>query len=159
MAGDRCERSNVFNDVTFAANCFHPTYRGKKLHSKQHAQINDFIIGELTAEGLESCRMFAGGEEIFGLCAQKNIVIPKTYWYYAKKHKHIELSELASKLLKIPASTTQLERLLSDWKFIHSDVRNRLGEATPKKLLNIYFSLRSNDSFPDDTEFPEIRDD
>lgn len=158
LADARCTKSNVFNDVTIAANYFHPIYRGRKLDASHRDQLEDFIMNELGSEGLESRRMFAANEGVFGQLAQKSSITPKTYWYYAKRHKHFELSALASKLLKIPASTAQLERLFSNWKFIHSDIRNRLGKETSKKLLNVYFSLRSNDAFPDDSIEDEIHD-
>lgn len=102
------------------------------------------------SEGLESYRMFAQNEGIFATLSQKGVVSPKTFWFYADKHKHHELPAFASKVLKIPASTAQLERLFSNWTFIHSDNRNRLGEETSKKFLNIYFSLRANDCLPDE---------
>lgn len=91
LAEDRCEKSKVFNDVTIAANYFHPVYRGLKLHPSHRDQIEDYIMQELGSEGLESCRMFVAGEGVFGLLAEKNITTPKTYWYYARKHKHFEL--------------------------------------------------------------------
>lgn len=158
LAEARCERSNVFNDVTITANYLHPVYRGLKLHPSHRDQIEDYIMEELGTEGLESYRKFVEGEEIFQKLADKNVTSPKTYWYHAKRHKHFELSELASKLLKIPASTAQLERLFSNWKFIHSDIRNRLSEERSKKLLDIYFTLRSNDEIPDDSIEDEIDD-
>lgn len=137
--------------MTIAANFFHPVYRGKKLLASHRDQFDDYIMQKLGTEGLESCRMYTSEEGIFATLADKKLT-PKTYWFYADKHKHSELSKFASKLLKIPASTAQLERLFSNWKFVHSDVRNRLGEQTSKKLLNIYFSLRSNDALPDDDD-------
>lgn len=95
--------------------------------------------------------MFTAEERIFATLAQKKLMSPTTYWYYANK-KHAELAAFATKLLKIPASTAQLERMFSNWSFIHNDTRNRLGEETSKKLLNIYFSLRSSDCLPEDDD-------
>lgn len=62
---------------------------------------------------------------------------------------HKKLAEFARDYLKIPASTAQLERLFSNWAFVHSDVRNRLSDETSKKLVKMYFTLRSTDELPD----------
>ena len=32
---------------------------------------------------------------------------------------------------------------------MHNDIRNRLSDETSKKLVNIYFTLRSTDELPD----------
>ena len=60
--------------------------------------------------------------------------------------------------LKIPASTAQLERIFSQWAFIHSDNKSMLSEDTSKKLLNIYFTLRSTDEVDDDSEMEDFDD-
>lgn len=62
------------------------------------------------------------------------------------------------KFLKILASTAQLERLFSQWGYVHNDIRNRLSVDTSKKLVNIYFTLRSKDEMPDDFYFDDIDD-
>lgn len=64
--------------------------------------------------------------------------------------QHKQLAELATKLLLIPAATAQLERLFSNWSFVHNKTLNRLSVETSKKLINIYFSLRTNDCSIDD---------
>lgn len=33
----------------------------------------------------------------------------------------------------------------SQWSFVHNETRNRLSEERSKKLVNVYFSLRTND--------------
>lgn len=63
---------------------------------------------------------------------------------------HEELATFAMDYLKIPASTAQLERLFSNWAYIHNDIRNRLSDETSKKLVNVYFTLRSADAIGDE---------
>ena len=55
------------------------------------------------------------------------------------------LSKLASKLLRIPASTAQLERLFSNWSYVHNPVRNRLTGERSKKIVHVYYSLKNED--------------
>jgi len=60
---------------------------------------------------------------------------------------HPSLSSLAQKLLKIPASSAQIERLFSNWFFVHSDLRNRLTVERSEKLVDIYYSFKMNEHF------------
>lgn len=148
----RCNKSNVFNNVTMAANYFHPIYRGRKLNASQTTAVNNYTFELLNAAALESCRLYSTNDGTFGALARKKITSPKTYWHYAIQQGHQELGEFAMKLLKIPASTAQLERLFSNWAFVHSDMRNRLGPDTSKKLVDVYFTLRANDVAIDDDD-------
>lgn len=146
----RCKKSNVFNDVTLAANFLHPTYRGLKMNDSQRNQVDEYIFNSLDSSALESFRLFTIESGAFAALKNKKITSPKTYWFFASRQKHPELASFAMKILKIPASTAQLERLFSNWSFIHSEIRNRLTTEHSKQLLNIYFSLRAADEYPDD---------
>lgn len=148
----RCKKSDVFNNVTMTANFFHPVYRGRKLNESQQQQVNDYIFDSLESDALESCRLFEKEEGIFASLKRKKITSPHTFWYYAAQKNHKELSAFATKLLKIPASTAQLERLFSNWSYVHNEIRNRLSTETSKKLLEIYFSFRSQDIIDDDSD-------
>lgn len=69
-------------------------------------------------------------------------------------------ADLALKLLNMPASTAQLERVFSNWSDIHWDKRNRLSEDRSKKLLSIYHSLKMNqiDDVDMDDDIEELID-
>lgn len=146
----RLKKSNVLNNVTMTANFFHPIYRGKRLSEVQKKEVTNYIFEKLEAVELESCRKFTDGEGVFGRLHRKNITTPKTFWHFAAEMGHAELAAFAMKYLKIPASTAQLERLFSNWSYVHNDIRNRLSAETSKKLVNAYFTLRSTDELPDD---------
>lgn len=146
----RLKQSKVLNIVTMTANFFHPIYRGKRLNADQLKEVKNYIFGKLEAAELESCRQFTAGEGVFENLKRKKITSTKTYWHYASELGHEKLAAFAMDYLKIPASTAQLERLFSNWAFVHSDVRNRLSDETSKKLVNIYFTFRSTEEIPDD---------
>lgn len=55
------------------------------------------------------------------------------------------LAKIALKLLRIPASTSQLERVFSMWQHIHSRLRNRLTFDRSKKLMHIYYYFHQLD--------------
>lgn len=151
----RVKKSKVFNDVSMAANYFHPVYRGRKLSDSQRKEVDDYIFIALEANALESCRLFKTDEGTFAALKRKKILTPNTYWYYAQQQGHDELAVFAMKLLKIPASTCQLERLFSNWSFIHTETRNRLLPERSKMLMNIYFTLRSCDVIEEEEDSDE----
>lgn len=143
----------LLNTVTMTANYFHPIYRGKKLDDEQLKAVKSYIFNELDADALESCREFTKDEGVFASMKQKNITLPKTFWHYAADMGHEKLSEFAMKFVMIPASTAQLERLFSNWSYVHNDIRNRLSDETSKKLVSVYFTLRSTVNTDDDSDF------
>lgn len=153
----RLLQSNVLNTVTMTANYFHPVYRGKRLNEEQQTEITSYIFEKLDANALESCRQFKEDEGVFANLKLKKINSPKTYWHYASELGHKQLAAFAIDYLKIPATTAQLERLFSNWVYIHNDIRNRLSDETSKKLVNIYFTLRSTDEiYEDESDFEQI---
>lgn len=56
-----------------------------------------------------------------------------------------ELAAFDMNFLKIPASTARIERLFSNFAYEHNDIKHRLSNETSKKLVNVYFTLRSAD--------------
>lgn len=62
--------------------------------------------------------------------------------------EHPKLSNLAVKLLQIPASSAQLERVFSQWALIHTPIRNPLTFERSKKLMYVYYSLQIRDTLP-----------
>lgn len=154
----RLEKGNILNSVTMTANFFHPIYRGKRLSEAQLKETKSYIFGKLkSAEELESLRLFTKDENVFAALKRKNINSPKTYWHYAAELGHEGLAAFAMRYLKVPASTAQLERLFSNWAFIHNNIRNRLSDETSKKLVHTYFTLRSADNVDfDEDENAEI---
>ena len=55
---------------------------------------------------------------------------------------HGKFSELAIRLLSAPASSASIERIFSNFGYIHNEMRNRLGCATAAKLVFCYRMLR-----------------
>lgn len=145
----RIKQSNVLNTVTMTANYLHPTYRGKRLSEHQLTEVNAYLLEKLDSDQLESLRKFTKNEDVFANLVNKRGLLPLTFWHYASELGHRKLAEFARDYLKIPASTAQLERLFSNWAYVHNDIRNRLSDETSKKLVNMYFTLRSTDELPD----------
>lgn len=115
------------------------------LSAAKRKVVDEYVFEELEAAALESCRLYDIEDGAFAVLKRKKISSPQSYWYHASHQGHADLGLFVTKLLKIPASTAQLERLFSQWSFVHDETRNRLSEERSKKLINVYFSLRTND--------------
>lgn len=122
----------------------HPSYRGELLTEEQKNLVEEYFLQNLDGEGLTSLQKFYYNEDIFSILNDRNIHDPIIYWRLAER-KHPVLSKLAIRLINIPASSAQLERLFSNWHYIHSDLRNRLKPDKSKKLVHTYYSLKMND--------------
>jgi hypothetical protein len=72
---------------------------------------------------------------------KKQHLTPGTFWSLAK-NKHQDLLIIAKKLLNLPESTAQLERIFSNWSYAHNSLRNRLERERSKKLLSVYYALK-----------------
>lgn len=101
-------------------------------------------MDNLSAEGLNELYFYKNNKNFFQKLFDKQITNVQTFWDLAERH-YSELTKLAIKLNSIPASSAQLERLFSNWSFIHSKLRNRLSSEHSKKLTYIYYHLKIRD--------------
>lgn len=136
----------IIRPSILTANFLHPTYKGRRfMHIEMYrCEVYNFFRKELNVENLYDyfgIQAFLHDTDIFKIFNTKNITSPQTYWFMAGK-KYPDLAELADKLMKIPVSSAQIERLFSHWSFIHSDLRNRLIAERSQKLVEIYYSLK-----------------
>lgn len=154
LATERCNKSNVFNSIALLANHFDPRYRGNKFDQNQKKIVADSL---LAIPGMAELSVgYEEKEDLYGRL--DNFRDPLRYWKFVLKYEEQkEIAEFALKLMRLPASTARIERLFSNWAFVHSDLRNRLSTERSKKPLNVYFSLRLNHEanftdFSDDEE-------
>lgn len=144
------KRKNMaLNIYALTANYLHPRYRDKwndMNDSRQQyaSRITNFLLQNLDNSGLQSLRAYRKNEGFFKTLNLKSIKDPMTYWELASDENK-KISDLAQKLLNIPASSAQLERIFSQWSYVHSPVRNRLSSESSKKLIYIYYTLKLKD--------------
>lgn len=141
----------ALNIYALCALYLHPKYHEfskTKLSKDQLKNITDFFIEELDKDGLEELAIFDEKKGIHAKLMQKGLD-PLCYWRVAQTHCP-SLAKLALKLLKMPASSAQIERLFSNWSFVHSPIRNRLTFERSKKLVHIYHTLKNNDTLNSD---------
>lgn len=144
------ERLNkVINVYGLTANFLNHTYRGLRFaHIPEYVQkVNDFLREELSENGLGQLQHYKNLTGSFDLIIKKNFKSWDVFWKSCK-YFYPELSNLALKLLNIPASTGQLERLFSQWSYVHNTKRNRLRQDRSAKLISLYYTYRAQSPKP-----------
>lgn len=144
----------ALNIYALAAYYIHPYYDNSKLSKSDLDEINNFLFKNLNCEGIEDWDAFKNRGKFFKDLFEKGKMDPLVFWNMADM-KHPNLAKLAKKLLLIPASTAQIERVFSSWAFVHTSARNRLTFDRSKKLLHIYYSLRIEDKVIDSSSEDE----
>ncbi|XP_072400591.1 LOW QUALITY PROTEIN: uncharacterized protein [Diabrotica undecimpunctata] len=137
----------------------HPKYENSKLTSEHTGIITQFLLRKLCNQGIEEWDKFNTKSGIFSTLWEKGVEKPLVFWRVVKLECPI-LAKMALRLLKMPASSAQIERLFSNWGHIHSLIRNRLTFTNSKKLVHIYVSLKGEypDKNSDDLDEEEIVD-
>lgn len=147
-------KSKALSTYGLVANYLHPSFRGAKLSPEQLDDVDDFLFSELDVEGFKDLHAFKTNAGIFGILKnkqeqQKSTMSSAVFWGMAFR-KHPSLATLAEKLNNIPASSAQLERIFSNWSYVHNRIRNRLTFDRSKKLLHVYHALKLKDSATSD---------
>ncbi|XP_044766248.1 uncharacterized protein LOC123322369 [Coccinella septempunctata] len=150
----------ALNVYALTAYFLHPTYDISKLTSAYTIKINAFLFKLLDNKGIEEWDKFNTRSGMLHKYSKLSLVLstpnqhiqilfhkkankPLVFWRMAQMECPV-LGSLALKLLKIPASSAQLERLFSNWGYIHTPLRNRLSFEHSKMLVHLYFTLQSD---------------
>ncbi|XP_015115596.1 uncharacterized protein LOC107040163 [Diachasma alloeum] len=142
--------TKLLQPIALTANYVHPEYRGKQFAHIQsfNSAVLTFLREELVGEDpceWKSLREYAEGKGIFEKLFSKKIKSPEAFWCMAEVD-YPTLSGLAKKLSSIPSSTAQIERVFSNWAFIHSDLRNRLSVERSMKSVSIFYAFKMRDT-------------
>lgn len=133
------DKHNVFSNEAIIAHVLDPKYRGAKLPVPLRERADDAIILQLDAQGQSSYLQYT--QQVGRFATLKNDLSLEVYWKLAKSG-HPSLAELAQEHTHVPASSASLERLFSNWGYVHDKVRNRLTIDKSEKLIYIYYSHR-----------------
>ena len=131
--------SKVITPYGLAANLLHPAYRGLRFDNNElyKTMMRNFFQTEFTEEGLIQLEHYQNQTYRFQRLFENNYRSWSLFWRVAGLF-YKELSVLAIKLLKIPASTGELERLFSQWSYIHSTKHCHLIYERSAKLIFLY---------------------
>lgn len=104
------------------------------LTSAQKIVINRFFMKYLQDQELNDLIEFAEKSGKFVEYFEKSLS-PTVFWKLVTPLSPI-LADLALKLVSIPASNSQIERIFHNWATIRTKLRNRLTSERSKKLLH-----------------------
>lgn len=116
-------RNQALNKYGLTCYYLHPSYNNDKLSKDQNDIINNFLFRNLDADGIEEWDSFRNNSGLFMQLKEKGVIKPLVFWNMAEM-KYPQLAKIALKLLKMPPSTAQIERLFSSWSYVHSSIRN-----------------------------------
>lgn len=117
----------IINKYDLAVNFLLSRYQGRSfVNNNNYVAIkNQFFQENLSPEGLNQLQDYVNQQGIFQLLFKQHYEDWKVFCRAAQPFCR-KLSDLAEKLLSIPASTGDLERLFSKWALVHCKLRNRL---------------------------------
>ena len=145
----------ALNVYARSAYYLHPFYSNDVLNKNHLMDVNNFLLKNLNSDGLEEWDKFKSKEGVFQCLYEKGIQCPILFWKTAEFYAPT-ISKIAINLLKIPASSAEIERTFSKWSLIHTPLRNRLSFDRSKKIMYVYMSLRMEETIAlddDDEEF------
>lgn len=139
----------LYNPVILLAYRLDPQYRGSKLNPLQwDSIIEDELIRlvpiENQIEVLKEYAEYLGKRGNFSRLHlwESNLVKNSINWWCLVKGRYPILSEVALKVLSIPATSAASERNWSTFGFIHTKVRNRLNDKRVEKLVYMNWNLK-----------------
>lgn len=122
----------------------HPQLKGELLSPQQKNLVSTKMFNNGTNaelydsyEDFVNCKGLYDNESFFKLN-------PELFWDLMSATSE-ELSIFALKYVSLPSSTASLERVFSQWAYVHDKSRNRLSADRSAKLLFCYHHLRTNE--------------
>jgi hypothetical protein len=139
----------LYNPVIMLTYRLDPQHRGSKLNPTQwDSVIEDELIRLVPIENqskvLDEYAEYLGKLDHFS-CSylwESNLVKNPINWWYLVKGRYPILSEVALKVLSVPATSAVSKRNWSTFGFIHSKVRNRLNDKRIEKLVYMNWNLK-----------------
>lgn len=132
-------------DITLSA-YFLDINKDKSLLTQwQKIRVEKFVNKNLRgdADALHAFAEFKQiGKEFYPIC-EGNDMDARIFWS-SMTFEHPVLSKLAVRILNIPGSSAEIERVFSKWREVHTVLRNRLGPVKSEKLLRAYYFLHGN---------------
>lgn len=125
----------------FAANLLHPKFMGNNLRSEQISEALSFIEA-YHKEAMPFVVKYRAKTEPFHKSLFESHVVdhvgPLEWWLSLKSQINGQTIDLVTQLHTAVASSAGIERLFSTFGFIHSDVRNKLGNEKAAKLVTVF---------------------
>lgn len=136
-------KNMVLSDIALAGFYIDPFKDKSKLSTDQRSRARTFISSKLNGNFKNELLTYESGQTLHPDIMSK-ISRAIDFWTFAENGLP-NLNKIALKLLSIPASTAQLERVFSMWQYLHTKVRNRLSFERSQKLMHIYYYFNNLD--------------
>lgn len=136
----RNRRDSALSVYALTAYYFHPTYDNKDLTTNEIDTINNFLIDLLDADGMTEWYHFRNVTGIFRILKDKKVVEGTVFWKTAELKCAI-ISQVANKLISIPASATYPLKVLANNRYLKRSLDDDITVNQQKKILSIYYSL------------------
>lgn len=140
------ERKNMaLCDITLSAYFLDINKDRSLLSQWQKIKVEKFVNKNLRGD-VAALRAFGEFKQIgkeFYPISEGDDMDARIFWS-SMSFEHPALSKLAVRILNIPASSAEIERVFSKWREVHTALRNRLGAVKSEKLLRAYYFLHGN---------------
>ena len=139
----------------------HPKYRGENLNFEQKEKARALLL-KINPLFVTDAINFELKEAPFPVTYFEDQVIKtidaSKWWRSIAKACDISkyFCQLAAHLQTCPSSSAAIERIFSNFSFVHSKTRNRLGIDKVSKLVYCYVMLKLQNMCPDSIEIDEI---
>lgn len=123
----------------------HPKFQGEMLVAKQFEEVNNWIIAK-NPSFIATFIAYQAKSSPFpaSYFCDAAVQVPSVTWWKALKTLGVpgDFIDMAIQLLEAPASSASIERIFSNFSYIHTKIRNRLGVEKASKLVFCYRMLR-----------------
>ncbi|CAG8739958.1 7474_t:CDS:2, partial [Ambispora leptoticha] len=139
----------LYNPVIILAYKLDPRYQGRSLNSKKWDSIIEDELLRLVSSQYQENILIEYAEYVSkkGHFARQclwnsNLVQNPINWWGLFKGRYPALSEVALRILSIPATSAACERNWSTFGLIHNKLRNRLTDSKVEKCVYVQWNLR-----------------
>jgi hypothetical protein len=138
----------LYNPAVIVAYKLDPRYRGNRLNAQIFDPVIEREIIQLVGEEYKDIVLTELAEYVgkTGGFAHSHlwgeVIQQPINWWNLMKGRYPILSDVAIRILSIPATSAASERNWSTFGFIHLKLRNRLHEQRVEKIVYIFWNLR-----------------
>ena len=132
------------------ANVLHPNFVGKKLTTKEWKSAKDCFVKMYPDDVPEFIHFIGSFKDQYNNEYEQSgcpVVADFIKSQVLTGELSVKLGNVSEKILNLPPSSAGIERVFSSLGYVHSDVRNRLGQEKAAKLAFVLRALKKEHYF------------
>ena len=132
------------------ANVLHPNFVGKKLTTKEWKSAKDCFVKMYPDDVPEFIHFIVSFKDQYNNEYEQSgcpVVADFIKSQVLTGELSVKLGNVSEKILNLPPSSAGIERVFSSLGYVHSDVRNRLGQEKAAKLAFVLRALKKEHYF------------